>query len=806
MWFHDKTLTNMFWDWASEETLKLLEELGFVSEDLPENISSELESLTWAELQEKYWSLPKDLLKARKGSVDTDYTTTRVWNVLELFGEQHIKDYFDSERLRPYQMELLKKTMEFLFNGKEQSGYIHSATSTWKTVIFWELVRAITTVSEHQRVLITVPSKAALTRAKEEMEVLWIEYSEISWTKKDDIGQVTIASVDTLRNSIKKWDIQADDFDVCISDEIHTKLLWKKTKEIINFLQCKKIGFTATPELLSKTVEELFPEKIWEYLIDEAMRDWYIPEVDDSIGLEFPESEYGKLKKQWADYSMESLGKIELKEIYPKILELFQNELKGKKMAIFMPNVQTSKDLTEYLKDNGISSTHVDGTTEDIEDQKDKFESGEVQVITSCDVLKESWDPDNIDGVINLRPTLSPAVYMQILWRALHGKNTLPDGTKVSKKKVYMVDPVSSRRDILARNISMRWVKHLFDHIPEDAPEWDKEGLRGKIKSIWLWDNMRISEIMMYYDFPYIWDQLKVNQTLAEYCKMIWEDPAEFFNVVNTQPDIFKNRKETLPIEIVSNNFFGKSFVGRERTIDMTLGMFLESLTVSKKHKMPYVEKVWTKASKLNSFNISNVRDLLLDKDAEWYVTNEESNLLPWFKLSDILDEITPLVRWPYLGDIEKRAYCKFMLYNIFSVQEQEITSWDDLMLLFKKMIIKEDEMFEQDDGYLDFINLEHRRLISNLTLEKLRSLLVWKPRTWFKTWVAAAWQKFHLHSWSDFIQDILEEKIGIDYSVQNVYQEKRFNKIILGLYEKDDDIEPITDWEGMKPHLVNVR
>jgi superfamily II DNA or RNA helicase len=73
---------------------------------------------------------------------------------------------------------------------------------------------------------------------------------------------------------------------------------------------------------------------------------------------------------------------------------------------------------------NGIKSAHLDGTSSEKEREhvKQQFESKKIQVICSCDVLRESWDSDSIDGAIILRPCLSPAIYMQIIGRPLHGK------------------------------------------------------------------------------------------------------------------------------------------------------------------------------------------------------------------------------------------------------------------------------------------------------------------------------------------------------------------------------------------------
>jgi superfamily II DNA or RNA helicase len=89
-----------------------------------------------------------------------------------------------------------------------------------------------------------------------------------------------------------------------------------------------------------------------------------------------------------------------------------------------MPSVASSQRVAAYLQEQGIKIVHLDGKSseEEVQQAKEDFEAGNIQVISSCDKMTQSWDSDTIDGVINLRPTLSPSKYFQIIGRALHGK------------------------------------------------------------------------------------------------------------------------------------------------------------------------------------------------------------------------------------------------------------------------------------------------------------------------------------------------------------------------------------------------
>ncbi|HEY6435756.1 MAG TPA: helicase-related protein [Ignavibacteriaceae bacterium] len=168
---------------------------------------------------------------------------------------------------------------------------------------------------------------------------------------------------------------------------------------------------------------------------------------------------------------------------------LKNGKLKNKQIAIFMPSVELSKDLHAYLNKNGVMNGHIDGTTKEREEIQEDFEQKYIQVICSCDALKSSWDSDIIDGVIILKPTLSPAVYMQMVGRALHGKMLDANGNKVPKDEIIVCDIVNDQNEIATRHITTRGLSTLI----QLTRKKDRE-------TISINKSEYISEILFYYD------------------------------------------------------------------------------------------------------------------------------------------------------------------------------------------------------------------------------------------------------------------------------------------------------------------
>lgn len=501
--------------------------------------------------------------------------------VLDLLKLDHIEEVKSDEiiwHLRDKQNEFLKSIYNFILYSKENTAYIHSATWSGKTVIFSALINLVLHLSPNAKILITTPTTIAMNRAFDELSKnsginIWKYY----WEEKCIWEHVTIWVINSINNAVSNMDIKEDDFDLIICDEIHDKYLWEINRTLIEFFECKKIWFTATPELINKSVGVLFWRKIWEYLVEEAILDWYLPKINDEHRLFIDDNEFSKLVINWDDYTNKSLEKFNITSIFPDILKLIRMYFYDKHMIIFCPSIKSSKSLSAYLKNNWIKSNHIDWKNKDyeVEDILDWFENWEIQFITCCDKLKASYDSDIIDWAMILRPVRSPASLMQMIWRPLHWKYIDENGKKSPKKEIIVVDLVSDTKQINWWNITARVLNMILDY-----EKWTK--IR---ENIIISDISFLSEILLYYNIIDDCSDKWIIKVFEYFRKLFWLELSEFYTKFYLNEKIYDDKKETYELEIISNNNFSQEYSWRKRKISITFEMYRKIVSNLRKNK-----------------------------------------------------------------------------------------------------------------------------------------------------------------------------------------------------------------------------
>ena len=93
----------------------------------------------------------------------------------------------------------------------------------------------------------------------------------------------------------------------------------------------------------------------------------------------------------------------------------------GVPTLVFCITIDHSKDTAERFRQHGVKALHVDGETPAAErrDAIAALGSGNLDVITNCNLFGEGVDVPNIGAVILLRPTVSLALHLQQIGRAL---------------------------------------------------------------------------------------------------------------------------------------------------------------------------------------------------------------------------------------------------------------------------------------------------------------------------------------------------------------------------------------------------
>lgn len=134
----------------------------------------------------------------------------------------------------------------------------------------------------------------------------------------------------------------------------------------------------------------------------------------------------------------------------------------GKQAVVFGVSIEHSEHIAEQFRQAGYSAEHVDGTTHDTvrDNAIERFERGELQILSNVDLFGEGFDVPAIEAVIDLAPTMSLTKAMQRWGRALR--------PFVGKNEAFILDHAGNA------------MRH---GLPDDEREWSLEGIeRGKKK------------------------------------------------------------------------------------------------------------------------------------------------------------------------------------------------------------------------------------------------------------------------------------------------------------------------------------
>jgi len=207
-----------------------------------------------------------------------------------------------------------------------------------------------------------------------------------------------------------------------VLDEAHTTAFSTAGKWIMENLESKRIGFTATPYRLSKK---------------EGMKTYFdsllaapVPHKLQEMGY-LCKMRYFSLKQQ-ADVSNVPLSQGDYKtkdlsnacndpELIKAIINDWREKANGRRSLAFCVDVSHAEAVAIAFNEAGIPAATVSGETPIAERNRiySKLESGEILVLTSCMVVSIGFDSPLVDCLMLLRHTKSKAIHFQQIGRGM---------------------------------------------------------------------------------------------------------------------------------------------------------------------------------------------------------------------------------------------------------------------------------------------------------------------------------------------------------------------------------------------------
>lgn len=468
-----------------------------------------------------------------------------------------------SIELKKHNAEAYEKVVE-AFNSDNKTAVIHP-TGTGKSYIALKLIEE----NLDKRVLYLAPGNPILYQLKE--NIIASEGKMFRNLKRMTYQKLSSLPIEELRQL---------DFDIIVLDEFHhcgSPVWGKAVQELIdNNSTSKVLGLSATPiryfDGNVDMAEKLFGNNIAsEMSFEEAIEQGILPRFDYVSSIYGYEASLEKLKEDdfenIPEDKSDEVNKLynELKENLeenasqlPTILSKYMVNKNGK-YIVYCKNIEDlerkvneAQELFSNVNPNIqiFKVTSLDDrkvTKRELEQFKSADSMDTLKLMFSVNMLNEGYHLPDVDGVIMMRPTMSPTIYQQQMGRAL------TVGNKEDKKPVIidLVDNFDSIKIIEDFYEKMRQYS-LSDRNKEKSNETKKT----KIQVYDYTEN--INEIIRKIEYLTSREKIskKVNR-LADFCKnnpVLWISGDDFFNSIEDETER-KNLEEQLEQALVDYSY-----------------------------------------------------------------------------------------------------------------------------------------------------------------------------------------------------------------------------------------------------------
>ena len=337
--------------------------------------------------------------------------------------------------LRDYQRQILDDVQAAA--RKKDFVLVQAPTGAGKTVIFSLLARHY--VSRwHFRVLILAHRALLVRQALDKLQVAFpeekISVAAACASVSSDVdfnGDVVAASPQTLTHHLDELPA----FDVVIVDECHRTPPPDTESQYGSIFRavCDKragariVGFTATPWRLGQG-KIYGPENCWWKDLDSRVemkelqsRGWLAqlkaltcPEVEGDLSeIELSGGDFNEAQLSAFMSRTRQLGSA---------VRAFQSYASSRRhVAVFCVDIQHARAMAKAFRAAGYGAAALDSerTKEENASSLRDFDEGRLRVLCSVGMLTEGWDSPQCDCMIMCRPTMSPALYVQMTGRGL---------------------------------------------------------------------------------------------------------------------------------------------------------------------------------------------------------------------------------------------------------------------------------------------------------------------------------------------------------------------------------------------------
>ena len=359
--------------------------------------------------------------------------------------------------LRPYQQEAVERVRQAFLSGHRAVLFV-LPTGGGKTVVFSHIAEQA--AARGKRIAVLVHRAELLDQACRSLAAMGVRHGVIAAGRSMNLAApVQVASVQTLARRLAQ--LPADLFQLLVVDEAHHSNAGTWAKVIDHFERALLLGVTATPvrgdgrglgEFYSALV--LGPSAAWlcaeGYLAPARV---FAPPLGFSVK---------GLRRRMGDFDLrQAAGELGGSRILGDAVSHYLSHLSGSTAIAFCCSIAHAQAVAETFSERGVAAASIDGSMDPLQRRRllEQLGSGELQVLTSCNLIGEGVDVPSVGGCLLLRPTQSLALHLQMIGRCLRPQ---------PGKQAVILDHVGN-------------IERLGHHL--DEQEWSLEGVRKRKQS-----------------------------------------------------------------------------------------------------------------------------------------------------------------------------------------------------------------------------------------------------------------------------------------------------------------------------------
>jgi DNA repair protein RadD len=315
--------------------------------------------------------------------------------------------------LRPYQIRDIERLRRSFAAGHRAPLY-QLPTGGGKTVIFCEVTRRVW--ESGHRVLIPVHRRELVHQTADKLRRVGVPFGIIAagFPASPDLPVQVCSIATAIRRDIGK-------FDLIIPDEAHhcRAQMWQTLFEMQS--GARRLGVTATPERLDgKGLDDVFDDLICGPSIAELIEDGYLAPARYFVPP--TQLDLTRLRTQAGDWVASQLAeRVDRTTITGDAIEQYRKYANHQPAIVFCATVAHAQHVAAMFCEAGYRAASVDGSMSMTERDRliGGLATGEIEVLTSCDLISEGLDVPVVGALSLLRPTKSMVIHYQQIGRGM---------------------------------------------------------------------------------------------------------------------------------------------------------------------------------------------------------------------------------------------------------------------------------------------------------------------------------------------------------------------------------------------------